>query len=77
MAKNIRTDVLVVGGGLAGFRAAMRARDFVSRLTLAEKASVARGGGTVFCHIMTAPTPQGAHDDWLRDIVEHTEYFSN
>src|SRR3989304_4126803 len=73
----IQTDVLVVGGGLAGFRAAMRARNFVEHVTLADKANVARGGGTVFCHIMTAPTPKGAKEDWLRDIVEHTEYFSN
>ncbi len=77
MAKVIQTDVLVVGGGLAGFRAAMRARDLVDRVTLVDKANVARGGGTVFCHIMTAPTPAGAHDDWLREIVEHTEYLSN
>ncbi|MEE8449868.1 MAG: FAD-binding protein [Thermodesulfobacteriota bacterium] len=77
MAKVIETDVLVVGGGLAGFRAAMRARDFVDRVTLVDKANVARGGGTVFCHVMVAPAPKEARQDWLRDIVEHAEYFSN
>src|SRR3972149_3213823 len=73
----IQTDVLVIGGGLAGFRAAMRARDFVERVTVVDKAAAARGGATTFCHIMGAPTPKAAHDDWLKDIVEHAEYLSN
>jgi succinate dehydrogenase/fumarate reductase flavoprotein subunit len=77
MAKVIETDVLVVGGGLAGFRAAMRAREIVDRVTLVDKATVARGGGTVFCHVMVAPCPRGARLDWLKDIVEHAEYMSD
>src|SRR3989304_3036416 len=73
----IQTDVLIIGGGLAGFRAAMRAKNFVQRVTLVDKASVARGGATIFCHVMAAPTPDGAHGDWLGDIVAHAEYLSN
>jgi len=36
--KTVRADVLVVGGGIAGLMAAIRARELGARVVLAEKA---------------------------------------
>ncbi|MEE8448744.1 MAG: FAD-binding protein [Thermodesulfobacteriota bacterium] len=72
----IETDVLVVGGGLAGCWAALRARGIVDRVTLVDKGVVARTGTTVFCHDLLAGTPEDQRELWLKDIAEHTEYMS-
>ncbi|MEE8448348.1 MAG: FAD-binding protein [Thermodesulfobacteriota bacterium] len=76
-SETIDVDVLVVGGGLAGCFAAIRAREFCAKVALVEKAVVARSGSAVFCHDFLAPLPEGELDNWLRDIVEHTEFMSD
>lgn len=73
----VDTDVLVVGGGCAGCWAAIRARDFSPKVTLVDKAMVARSGSSFFCHDAIAPMPEGELEEWLRDVVEHGEYMSD
>ena len=73
----ISTDVLVVGGGLAGCWAALRAAELSPRVTLVDKGVVARSGTTVFCHDVLAPMPESELDVWSKEIVEHAEYMSD
>lgn len=73
----ITTDVLVVGGGLAGCWAALRAAELSPRVTLVDKGVVARAGTTVFCHDILAPMPESELDVWAKEIVEHAEYMSD
>lgn len=72
----IETDVLVIGGGLAGCWAALRARDFTPDVVLVDKGMVARSGTTVFCHEMLAPAPDAQLDSWLKEVVEHAQFMS-
>jgi succinate dehydrogenase/fumarate reductase flavoprotein subunit len=69
--------VLVIGGGLAGCWAALRAKDFVENVTLMEKAVVARSGSTTFTNSMLAPTSDKDIDTSMREIVEAGEYLSD
>lgn len=50
----VETDVLVIGGGIAGCFAAMKARDKGVDVTLVDKASVAKSGGTAAEMILKA-----------------------
>lgn len=76
-SETIDVDVLVVGGGLAGCFAAIRAREFCPKVALVEKAVIGRSGSALFCHDFLAPLPDGELDDWLRDMVEHAEFMSD
>ncbi len=71
------TDVLVVGGGLAGLWAAIRAKDMAPRVTLAEKGKVSRSGASVFCHSTRAPLPENQFDVWLKETVERSGYLAD
>src|SRR3972149_5689386 len=73
----VETDVLVVGGGLAGCWAALRAREFTPSVTLVDKAVVARSGITLYCHDMIAPMPKAEVEAWLNDVVVHADYLSD
>lgn len=72
-----QTDVLVVGGGLAGCWAAIRASELTPNVTLVDKAIVARSGITLYCHDMLGPMPEEETEGWLKDAVEHAEYMSD
>ncbi len=73
----IDTDVLVLGGGLAGCWAAIRAADFVPRVTIMEKAQVARSGASVFTNSMLAPVSDDILDEMLYEIVNSGEWLSD
>ncbi|MDP2645476.1 MAG: FAD-binding protein [Desulfobacterales bacterium] len=75
--RTIDTDVLVIGGGLAGCWAAIRARELTDRVTLIDKAMVARSGASTFTNSMLAPTPEGALEQWRTEIVEAGEYLND
>jgi succinate dehydrogenase / fumarate reductase flavoprotein subunit len=73
-----RCDVLVIGGGLAGTWAAIRARDFVDDVIVVEKAKVARSGQSTFAAgVMLAPRHDDDLDAWQREIVESGEYLND
>ncbi|MBI4322431.1 MAG: FAD-binding protein [Chloroflexi bacterium] len=74
----IDTDVLVIGGGLAGTWAAVRAKDFPVDVTLVEKAMVARSGASTFAAgVMLAPQPDDDLDLWKKEIFERGDYLND
>ena len=73
----IESDVLVIGGGLAGCRAALKARELTENVVLVDKGVVGRTGNTVCCHIILAPTPEEEIDEWLKEFVAFTEYLGD
>jgi fumarate reductase (CoM/CoB) subunit A len=74
-AEFVDTDVLVVGAGLAGCWAALRARQMGADVILADKGRVARSGDAVFCHDILAPCPDDERSVLLNEIVKHAEYM--
>jgi len=48
--KVIETDVLVIGGGVAGCVAAVKASEYGVDVTVLEKAAIRRSGGGSFWH---------------------------
>lgn len=73
----LSTDVLVVGGGLAGCWAAIRARQLGAKVILAEKSRVARSGASTFTNNMLAPCKDAEKEVWLRELVELGEYLND
>lgn len=68
-------DILIVGGGLAGLWAAIRARDFAKKVIVAEKGKVASSGVSIFCHTTFAPVPPGQYEPYLKEQVERSNYL--
>ncbi len=75
--ETIPSDVLVIGGGMAACRAALKAREMGAEVTLVDKSYVSRSGATTFCHAILAPPPEGEHGAWLKEIVESSEYLAD
>lgn len=77
--KIIETDLLIIGGGLAGTSAALKAREVgVNRVTLVEKAMVARSGPSTFAAgVITAWFPEDDLTEWIRETVEHGQYMND
>lgn len=72
----VDADVLVIGGGFAGAWAALRARDFVDRVVLVDKAQVAKSGCSTFAAgVQLCPRPDDDLDLWKKEIVEAGDYF--
>ncbi len=70
--------VLVIGGGLAGCYAAIRAGDFASDVILVDKAKVSRSGASTFAAgVILGPTVGDNLDLWLKEIAERGEYLSD
>lgn len=46
--ENVQTDVLVIGGGIAGLMAAIRARELGARVSVAEKGNIRFTGTQLF-----------------------------
>ncbi len=76
---SIESEVLVVGGGMAACRAAIRAREMGADVIMIDKAYVSRSGATTFAHVMMAPPPKSDSEceAWYKEIVEDSEYLAD
>lgn len=71
-------DVLVIGGGLAGCWAAIRAADLSASVVLVDKARVSRSGASTFASgVILAPQDGDDLAAWLEEIVEAGEYLND
>jgi succinate dehydrogenase/fumarate reductase flavoprotein subunit len=76
--REITTDVLVVGGGLAGCWAALRACESGARTLLVDKGYVSRAGCSPLSGgVMTAPLSTDDLDVWAGEICERGGYMNN
>ncbi|MBI2934051.1 MAG: FAD-binding protein [Chloroflexi bacterium] len=74
----IECDVLVIGGGLAGCWAALRAKEKARRVVLVEKGKVTRAGKSAFSGAgILCPFPTDDLDAWRREIVVRGEYLAD
>lgn len=73
----VETDVLVIGAGLAGCMAAIRAKAFAPRVVLVDKAVVARSGASGWAYYLLAPPPPKERDVWKKELVEKGNYLSD
>lgn len=76
----IESDILVIGGGMAGCFAAIKAREQGLDVTLIDKAYVGKSGGTHFSEgDLTVFNPEWGHklDDWMTAINKRGEYINN
>lgn len=78
----IDCDVLVIGGGLAGCMAALRAREELgaeARVVLADKGYVSRSGQSPFAAgVFNVFYPEEDDlDEWMEDIVRGGEYLND
>lgn len=75
----IETDVLVVGGGLAGIFAAVKAREEGVDVVIAEKGYVGRSSAALAANNTSIFNPQWGHNlkDWMTQIAETGDYMNN
>ncbi len=74
----VSTDVLVIGGGLAGVWAAIGAKELTPNVVLVDKASPGRSGASTFASgVMLAPQPGDDLDVWAREIVEAGDFLND
>ncbi|MBI2832088.1 MAG: FAD-binding protein [Chloroflexi bacterium] len=71
------SDVLVVGAGMAGLSAAIRARDLGGKVVLVEKGKIARSSVSMFCHAYGAPVSESIFDPLLKELVERSGYMAD
>ena len=74
--KSITTDVLVIGGGLAGCFAAIKARKSGADVILVDKNHVGRTGCTIYASGMALFNPEWGDDldEWLEQYSRVGEY---
>ncbi len=71
-------DVLVIGGGLAGCWAAIKAREKAQRVILVDKGKVSRSGKSAFAGAgILCPWPGDDLDAWRREIVVRGQYLAD
>jgi succinate dehydrogenase/fumarate reductase flavoprotein subunit len=77
--KKVTTDVLVVGGGMAGVFAAVKAHDNGAKVLLVDKGAVGRSGQTPFARgIFRFDEADGiSRADYLKQTAEAAEYMNN
>ncbi|RLA50230.1 MAG: succinate dehydrogenase/fumarate reductase flavoprotein subunit [Gammaproteobacteria bacterium] len=71
-------DLLVVGGGIGGAHAALRAAELGAEVILVEKAVVARAGPMTFVHSQFAPDHPVTEDEllpWIEEFVLGANYM--
>lgn len=77
--KRLECDVLVIGGGIAGCFAAIKAREQGARVILVDKGLAGKAGQTPYARHFLAFNPSWGHklDDWLSYINRTSEYVNN
>jgi succinate dehydrogenase/fumarate reductase flavoprotein subunit len=77
---NVSTDVLIIGGGMAGICAAIKAKEQGVDVTLVEKGSAGKTSGIQAFHgdIKVFDPKRGQKlEEWMRLINERSEYLNN
>ncbi|MDH5816492.1 MAG: FAD-binding protein [Candidatus Nezhaarchaeota archaeon] len=77
--KKIETDVLVIGGGAAGMRAAIAARDLGAEVVLLDKGVIGRSGtsGTLPYWNVSAPLVPEDRDKYFNDLMKRSHGLAN
>jgi succinate dehydrogenase/fumarate reductase flavoprotein subunit len=76
----IDTDVLVIGGGMAGIFAAVKAKEQGLDVTLTDKACVGKAGSTHFSEgdiLFFRPERGHKIEEWMNILNEKNEYINN
>ncbi len=76
----IDVDVLVVGGGIGGARAALRATELGASVAVMEKAVISRAGPMTYVHSQYAPNKLLEGDelhDWMEEFVVGANYLAD
>ena len=73
------TDVLVIGGGIAGCFAAIKASEQGAKVILVDKGFAGKSGQTPYARGFMAFNPDWGHhlDDWMNYINKTSEYINN
>ena len=73
------TDVLVIGGGMAGCFAAIKAKEKGVNVTLVDKGYVSNSGSSPWPHSYCVFNPEWGHNlnDWMDHINIAGEYVNN
>ena len=77
--KLIETDVLVIGGGLAGCFAAIKAKEQGRDVVLVDKGYISRSGESPYARVTMVFNPEWGHkmEEWLAQISTIGEYVNN
>ena len=78
--KNINADVLVIGGGIAGIFAAIKAREQGADVILTDKSYIGKTSGAHFSEgdiIFFRENRGHIIDEWVHTITESSEYLNN
>ena len=75
----LETDVLVIGGGMAGCYAAIKAKDQGSNVILVDKGYTSRSGQTPFAgsYSVFNPALGDKLDEWMSNVNKTGEYLNN
>ena len=75
----VETDVLVIGGGMAGCFAAIKAKGSGVEVILVDKGYVSNSGSTPFASSYAVFNPEWGHklDDWINQHTIGGEYLNN
>jgi len=77
--KRLETDVLVIGGGIAGCFAAIKAREQGASVILVDKGFAGKSGQSPYARNFMAFNPDWGHslDAWMSYINKTSEYVNN
>ena len=75
----IETDVLIIGGGISGTFAAIKARDEGVTVTVVDKGYVGKAGAGTMSGNTSIFNPEWGHNlkDWMAQIAESGDYMNN
>jgi succinate dehydrogenase/fumarate reductase flavoprotein subunit len=76
----VKADLLIVGGGIAGTNAAIRFKQLRkdSKVVLVEKGCVGKSGPSTFAAgVMLLRFPEDSLEEWLLEITENSEFLNH